>query len=259
MASKDNNNADDLGDLDEGFPQPEALKEALSSALCSLAELLLGVASDPEAGNDTNNTALMSAEAALEESEQILNEAKDLYPASPEPLQALCSMRRLQDREEEALALLKQSMALWFKIRPTDDVEEEEDLHKADDAGKDGDTDESSEGMDLEGHELPSYEFRFETAKLLLELDETTESAIQVLEGLLEENDAVPHVWLLLAVAYRAGGDLEEAAEAVDEGLQVVKAMRLPDDDDMVVALNELKGELDSIGGGDNGGGEEKK
>jgi hypothetical protein len=48
---------------------------------------------------------------------------------------------------------------------------------------------EDSEGMEVdsegEGEGLPSYEFRFETAKLLLELDPGTEAAIQVTIGRL--------------------------------------------------------------------------
>lgn len=36
----------------------------------------------------------------------------------------------------------------------------------------------------------------------------------QVLEQLLEENDQDPNVWLLLALCYQGGGDLEAALEA---------------------------------------------
>ena len=46
-----------------------------------------------------------------------------------------------------------------------------------------------------------SFEFRFETAKLLLELDTSTDEAIDVLEELLEERDDVVDVWHLLALA----------------------------------------------------------
>lgn len=42
---------------------------------------------------------------------------------------------------------------------------------------------------------------RFECAKLLLELDETTETAVGVLTALVEEHDSNPDAWHLLALA----------------------------------------------------------
>lgn len=39
-------------------------------------------------------------------------------------------------------------------------------------------------------------------------------ACLQVLEQLLEENDQDPNVWLLLAICYQGGGDLEAALEA---------------------------------------------
>jgi kinesin family protein 5 len=94
---------------------------------------------------------------------------------------------------------------------------------------------------------LPSYEFRFEAAKLLIELEETMETAADVLEGLLQENDTVPDVWLLLAVAYRSGGELEAAADAAKEGASTARKLGYPTDHEVVAALSELEAELGKL------------
>jgi hypothetical protein len=113
-------------------------------------------------------------------------------------------------RPEEALASLKESMQLWFKEEAGSSSDEDDD----DDEGL------GEEGLDAEGMEelgmggeparrssgegqeqetgargprevgdeephVPSYEFRIETAKLLLELDDSSETAVQVATLLL--------------------------------------------------------------------------
>ena len=87
--------------------------------------------------------------------------------------QVLASVKHEQGRLDEALQLLRQSMKLWWKapreaaswdntelgnghVEVDDDEEMHEDLH------------------------TPSFEFRFECAKLLIQLDETTETAVEV-------------------------------------------------------------------------------
>lgn len=61
------------------------------------------------------------------EVEASLSEARGLSPGSPEPLQGLASLRQQQGKDEEALQLVRQSMALWFKPAPEDSEEEEEE------------------------------------------------------------------------------------------------------------------------------------
>lgn len=67
----------------------------------------------------------MSADA-----EALLQQASSEDPDSPEPLQALASLRYEQGQAEEALQLLKQSMRQWFRQQGSDDedVESEQDM-----------------------------------------------------------------------------------------------------------------------------------
>lgn len=220
----------------------EHLREALSSALCSLAELLMGSAADEADEADEEGDAfqeLLAASPALQECEDLLQEAQSLWSRSPEPLQALSSLRHLQGQDDLALELLRQSLSLWHIPLPPGGGEERiengtNEVNMVEEAGA---------SLEISGT-LPSYEFRFETAKLLLELDDSMETAASVLEGLLEENDTVPDVWLLLAVAYRSGGELEAAAEAASEGASMARKLGLPADHEVVAALGELETEL---------------
>ena len=81
--------------------------------------------------------------------------------------QALASLRSLQGFPDEALALLRQSIAIWLPLAPPA-------------AAVNG---EQEEAPPLMGADLPSFEFRFEAAKLLLDLDETTEVVVSILEA----------------------------------------------------------------------------
>ena len=223
--------------------------EFLTSALCSLAELLMGLIHDDD---DMMDACYASASALpeLSEVEALLEQAiTSSSGKSPEPLQGMCGLRVLQGREEEALELLKASLTLWRS--DGDDKAGGE----TGEGGVHGDGDESDdaphggEEIDEENDpsSQPSYEFRFETAKLLLELDVTTETAADILEELLEENDMVPDVWLLLAVAYRAGGDEESAREAAVNGVRVAQAAgERREDNEVVFALEELVKEFSS-------------
>ncbi len=88
--------------------------------------------------------------------------------------QVLASLKVEQQKPEEALQHLRESMQKWFPSLQ----------HML--ADSDSDKDEEEEEQDMEEDDqdldaqLPSFEFRFETAKLLIELDETTEKAVLV-------------------------------------------------------------------------------
>lgn len=221
--------------------EDEHAAEFLTSALCSLAELLMGLIHDADIfvdeEDEDGDDDLMDQQDkghVMAEVEALLQEALALrsdQTQSPEPLQALCSLRVLQGREEEALSILHESLKLWW-------MDEADEKNEGD-----------GEEEDIEDERvLPSYEFRFETAKLLLELDHTTETAADILEGLLDENDSVPDVWLLLAVAYRAGGELESAAEAASQGAKIARQHGYTEQDhEVVYALEELEKELSAV------------
>jgi kinesin family protein 5 len=92
--------------------------------------------------------------------------------------------------------------------------------------------------------EPPSYEFRFECAKLLLELDDTTDAAIQVLEDLLQVRSRAPGAaWLwrhaCLASSWRAlaGGSHAPpgpACHPCSNPCRCPRARRLQEDDDVL-------------------------
>ncbi|MEO2194011.1 MAG: hypothetical protein ABGY24_16365 [bacterium] len=223
--------------------------EFLTSALCSLAELLMGLIHDDD---DMMDACYASASALpeLSEVEALLEQAiTSSSGKSPEPLQGMCGLRVLQGREEEALELLKASLTLW---RSDGDDKAGGETGEGGVHGDDDESDDAPHGGEEIDEEndpssQPSYEFRFETAKLLLELDVTTETAAEILEELLEENDMVPDVWLLLAVAYRAGGDEESAREAAVNGVRVAQAAgERREDNEVVFALEELVKEFSS-------------
>jgi hypothetical protein len=98
------------------------------------------------------------------------------------PGQALASLRVEQGRPDEALAALQQSMALWYVPHPDSTQGKEAAAANAANGGrsgaKQGATGKQRAGLTAE--ELPSYEFRLETVKLLLELEDTIETAAEV-------------------------------------------------------------------------------
>lgn len=222
---------------EEESPGVPELQAQLCAALCSLAEQIMGQSDD--------------VEGVASEVEGLLGRAQGICSASPEPGQALASLRYEQGRPEEALELLRASMKLWFRPRGSDEAEdaamqEEDDGDVRAELGKEAadeelalqpgtmDEDEDADDEEEQGDAMqPSYEFRFECAKLLIELDDSTEVAIQVVEDLVEEDDSNPHTWHLLGLAYYGGHMFEEAQEIYEKGMQLLKKLKIPEDDEV--------------------------
>lgn len=79
--------------------------------------------------------------------------------------QVMASLRVEQGKPDEAMAFLQQSMALWYDDQPPSDADRQ--MSDAD-------------GQAPDERQTPSYEFRLETVKLLLELDDTINTAYDV-------------------------------------------------------------------------------
>ena len=141
----------------------EDASERMCGACCALAEQLMAIAED--------------VDDVADECDALLRRAAEADRASAEPLQVLASLRVLQGRNDEALEALRQSMAIWRGVRKSITAGDDENT-----AGDDEDR-----ATEFEGEYDVSFEFRFECAKLLLELDESTDAAMDVLEELLEE------------------------------------------------------------------------
>jgi len=87
-------------------------------------------------------------------------------------------------------------------------------LNEEDDAGKEEEEEE-------EESNTPTYDFRINTAKILVELEEP-QKASQVLEMLLAEDDEVVEIWYLLGYVYV----LLKERKAAEETLKKAKKVR---------------------------------
>lgn len=195
-------------------PRPsEESRGALSQGLCSLAEGLLSESA--------------SCEEVSGECRQLLDRAAALAPHSPEPLQALAALRALMGFPEEALALLRQSLARWL---PSEAAADQGDARLAD----------AALPQPLSPFaEPPGFAFRFETAKLLLELDDSTATAVRVLEELLEERDDEFELWFLLALAHHGACAFARATQCLDQAEELLGAR--PDEEKRTEMLHELQ------------------
>lgn len=131
-------------------------------AYCSIAEIYLA--------------DLCMQEGAADKCKENIERALQYHYDNPEALQLMASYLFSTERNQEGREYLLKSVGLWLP------------------AQKQGAAPSSTE-EDTQ-NEIPPYESRITTAKLLIESEEY-EMAVDVLEGLLEEDDEVVQVWYL--------------------------------------------------------------
>lgn len=182
-------------------------KRQLATACCAVAELYL--------------TDLCFEEDAESSCESFLKQALELDDKCPDALQAMCSLRLSQSRGGvEAAPFIWQVFdgmqtgcrALASLVGLRDDG--------------DGAAARATELLELKPvQDLPGYEFRCQTAKLLLECagalagqqkeqqTRCAQAAIDVLGSLLAENDEVVEIWILVGDAFAVGEANDEQKE----------------------------------------------
>ncbi|KDD75572.1 hypothetical protein H632_c612p0, partial [Helicosporidium sp. ATCC 50920] len=246
-------------------------RSMLSSALCALAEHVMTTLADAEQeGAAVDEAAWAAVEARVE---PLLIEAQRLDEESPEPGQAEAVLHFHQGRSDRAYEALVKSLSLWFRPQGVwEEEEEDEEAEEEEDASDDSSSEEDGDpaafgngsapapeyhlrtrkalGLDDESEDedepscLPSFEFRFEAAKLLLSLGRDLEAAVEILEGLLGERDHAPDVWMLLAECHWALGDSKAALQAVEVGKQ---ALRPGEEEDMTPAAQDLLHQFEQL------------
>lgn len=132
----------------------------VSVAYCSVAEIYL--------------TDLCMENGAADKCKEFLERALHYHHDNPEALQLMASYLFSAERNQEGKEYLLKSIAGWLPSHKAASASEEE----------------------LQNIDIPPYETRITTAKLLIEAEEY-ETAVDVLEGLLEEDDEVVQVWYL--------------------------------------------------------------
>ncbi|XP_034468230.1 probable assembly chaperone of rpl4 isoform X1 [Hippoglossus hippoglossus] len=147
-------------EADEDSELPTA--KDVSAAYCSIAEIYL--------------TDLCMEEGAADKCREFVEKALQYHQDNPEALQLMASYLFSTEKNQEGREYLLKSVGLWLPAQKQ--------------SAASSSTDERMQS------EIPPYESRITTAKLLIESEEY-EMAVDVLEGLLEEDDEVVQVWYL--------------------------------------------------------------
>ncbi|KAK3873764.1 hypothetical protein Pcinc_021247 [Petrolisthes cinctipes] len=198
--------------LDSGDSKTNLVRQ-LSTAHCSIAELFM--------------TDLCDEENAEEQCQAAITQGIQVDPSNPEAYQHMASFLLVKQDPEEAKTYINKSLELWLP------------KYKEVDEGK-------AEAGSFDPVEVCplSYPTRLSAARILIEVKDY-ENAIDVLDGLTEEDDEVVDTWYLLGWTYYLQGEdyIDEAKYHLHIAMKVNKES--PSDDlQLVEHLQELIEEL---------------
>jgi len=146
------------------------------------------------------------AENAEQECDRLLSEAIKIDNRNYEALQLMASFKISQNKKDEAIRYLQQSKDCWSFLE-----------------------------------ESPPFDFRVNCSKLFLELEQY-ETASEILEGLINENDSDSEIWFLLAFSL-ASIDPNEAKHALDKCCKLLSGT---DDQEIISQVEELNSKITS-------------
>lgn len=223
-------------------------------------------------------TDLCYEEDAEQQCEEAVQAAmKFMDPTDGEPLadslQTMASLRLSQRRAKEAATLV---LGAYQKMKcGCEALSALVGLQKDDEVAT-----QAVELVDVDAaNNLPGFEFRCQSAKILLECAtvlkeeddgdaskiseqavQCSDAAIQVLGSLLAENDEVIEVWYLMGCAFAAAPDLDAAAQYWGRTLEMLLKLKeslemgIDDDEerdqlqDVIVQIEDVRKRLEEIG-----------
>ncbi|TRY79336.1 hypothetical protein TCAL_06603 [Tigriopus californicus] len=206
---------------DKATEEAEAkdLTRDLSNAYCSMAELFM--------------TDLCDETEAEEDTLRCIRSALDVDKRNPEAFQTKARYLLVREKFEEAKDTMKQSLELWLPAYQ-------------------GVLENKLEVVDFDPVEVCSllYTTRIGTSKMLIEM-EMWEEAIQVLEGLLEEDDSCVETWYLLGWLNKLRAMLPDGEVGYNANARFylqkakkVHTMNPTQDADMISHIDEILVEL---------------
>ncbi|XP_063845134.1 uncharacterized protein LOC135091423 [Scylla paramamosain] len=209
-ASRGSTSASSLGPQQD---ERAGLVRQMSTAYCSVAELFM--------------TDLCDEEEAEEACRANILKAIEVDPSNPEAFQHMASFLLVKQEVEEAKKYIAQSLEVWLP------------QYRAVREGK------AATGSFDPVEVCPlSYATRLTTARILIEVEDH-KSAVEVLEGLTEEDDEVVDVWYLMGWShYLQGEEQREAAQYCLHRALKVHSETPCEDSQLVEHMQELMEEL---------------
>ncbi|XP_068223940.1 uncharacterized protein [Palaemon carinicauda] len=198
---------------DESQNMKSSLVHQMSSAYCSVAELFM--------------TDLCDEEDAETQCQTNISKAIEVDPSNPEAYQSMASYLLVKQEVEQAKENIQKSIELWLP------------KYKAVEEGK------AVAGSFDPVEVCPlSYPTRLNTAKILIEIEDH-DHAIDVLEGLAEEDDSVVDTWYLMGwSAYLRGEEHRDNARYLLHRAMEAHKANPTDDAQLIEHLEELLAEL---------------